>query len=110
MQAPASQSIIQQDIPNVIQNVALNTRNSFGTGFFPNENGLVNGSIMVPKPIVETVMVPVTLTIPKQVAAPQFRSVQAPNPRYNPVSFGPNLRGVIFNLFIVLPRNICSFI
>ena len=96
MQAPSSQTVVQHDLANnIVQNTQINTRPSFGQGYFANDNPVI-GSIMVQKPLVENFMMPVTLTIPKQVPAPQYSSVQTQNPRYNPVNFGPNLRGVSF--------------
>jgi hypothetical protein len=78
----------------------VNKRNSFGPGYFQNEGGGM-GSIVVPKQMVEPVALPLNMMIPKHANPPQYVAIPNQNQRYNPVSFGPNLRGV---------NSFCSFL
>jgi hypothetical protein len=88
MQAPTSQAVLQHELVGTMQTVPqLNTRNSYGP-FFQNDGGA--GSI--PK---QMVILPMSMMMmPKNANPPQQPAVPNQNQRYNPISFGPNLRGV----------------
>ncbi len=61
------------------------------------------GSIVVPKPqMVESVILPRSMMVPKNANPPQYAASSNQNQRYMPIAFGPNLRGVNPFAFFVI--------
>jgi hypothetical protein len=120
MQAPTSQLLLQPELMENPRNF-VNPSSMYDSDYPINDNNQRASSIMIPKMVVETVMMPVSMSVPKPAnfnqrnagppgpPGPQRNSVPLRNPgpsrnpvpppqgRYNPVSFGPNLRGVSFH-------------
>jgi hypothetical protein len=92
LQAPTSQTILQHELIGAAQFLPQNNkRYSFGPKSFQYEGS----GVAVQKEMVESPVLPMSLMMPKYASATQYAANSNQNQRYIPVSFGPNLRGVI---------------